>query len=69
MSGVGFLSNEGLSRDWCPFGADLNLVVQLNMGIALIAGALLAKEERYTAHGMGQTTVLLLNLLMIGLVM
>ena len=69
MSGVGFLSNEGLSRDWCPFGADLNLVVQLIMGVALIAGALLARHKRYTAHGICQTTVLLLNLVMIGSVM
>ncbi len=39
------------------------------MGIALIAGALLAKYKRYRAHGICQTSVLLLNLLMIGLVM
>jgi uncharacterized membrane protein YozB (DUF420 family) len=51
------------------FGADLNLVVQLIMGVALIAGSFLAKHKRYRAHGICQTTVLLLNLLMIGLVM
>jgi uncharacterized membrane protein YozB (DUF420 family) len=51
------------------FAADLNLVVQLIMGTALIAGAALAKCKRYRAHGICQTTVLLLNLLMIGLVM
>src|SRR5713101_488440 len=39
------------------------------MGVALIAGTLLAKQKRYRAHGICQTTVLLLNLLMIGLVM
>src|SRR5262250_200309 len=39
------------------------------MGVALIAGALLAKRKRYTAHGICQTTVLFLNLGMIGLVM
>src|SRR5271154_377093 len=50
-------------------GADLNLVVQLIMGVALAMGALLAKRRRYRAHGICQTTVLLLNLLMIGLVM
>lgn len=32
-------------------------------------GALLAKQRRYTAHGICQTTVLLLNLLMIALLM
>ena len=48
------------------FGADLDLVVQLIMGIALIARACLAKQRHYKAHGICRTTVLLLNLLMIG---
>src|ERR1700730_13563080 len=39
------------------------------MGEALVAGWFLAKRKRYRAHGVCQTTVLLLNLLMIGLVM
>ena len=60
---------NGFLGTGAPFGADLNLVVQLIMGLALIAGVLLAKQKRYTAHGICQTTVLLLNLLMIGLVM
>src|SRR6202162_3271357 len=51
------------------FAADLNLVIQFVMGGALIAGTLLAKQKRYRAHGICQTTVLLLNLFMIGLVM
>ena len=63
------LFNEGLSRHRRTFGADLNLVVQLVMGVALALGAILAKQRRYRAHGVCQTTVLLLNLLMIGLVM
>jgi uncharacterized membrane protein YozB (DUF420 family) len=60
---------KGFLGTGAPFGADLTLVVQLLMGLALIAGVLLAKQKRYTAHGICQTTVLLLNLLMIGLVM
>jgi len=51
------------------FAADLNLAVQVGMGSALIAGAVLARRKRFTAHGVCQTTVLVLNLLMIGLVM
>jgi uncharacterized membrane protein YozB (DUF420 family) len=39
------------------------------MGAALMAGMVLARRKRYRAHGICQTTVLLLNLLMIGLVM
>src|SRR6266513_2732487 len=60
---------KGFLGTGATFGADLNLVVQLLMGTALIAGAYLARQKRYKAHGICQTTVLLLNLLMIGLVM
>jgi uncharacterized membrane protein len=69
MSHVVFFPTKGFLGTGAPFGADLNLVVQVVMGVALIAGAGLAKQKRYTAHGICQTTVLLLNLLMIGLVM
>jgi uncharacterized membrane protein YozB (DUF420 family) len=66
---LAFFPMKGFLGTGAPFGADLNLVVQLTMGVALIAGALLAKQKHYTAHGICQTTVLLLNLLMIGSVM
>jgi uncharacterized membrane protein YozB (DUF420 family) len=66
---LSFLSTKGFLGTSATFGADLNLVVQLIMGLALIAGTFLAKHKRYRAHGTCQTTVLLLNLLMIGLVM
>jgi len=49
--------------------ANFNLVVQLAMGVALIGGALFARAKRYTAHGMCQSAVLLLNLIMIAFVM
>src|SRR5580698_1226778 len=60
---------NGFLGTGATFAADLNLVVQLIMGTALIAGSVLAKRKCYRAHGICQTTVLLLNLLMIGLVM
>ena len=60
---------KGFLGTSATFGADLNLVVQFIMGAALVAGAALAKKRRYTAHGICQTTVLLLNLIMISLVM
>jgi uncharacterized membrane protein YozB (DUF420 family) len=60
---------NGFLGTGATFEADLNLVVQVVMGVALIAGSLLAKRKRYAAHGICQTTVLLLNLGMIGLVM
>jgi uncharacterized membrane protein YozB (DUF420 family) len=60
---------KGFLGTGATFEADLNLVVQFIMGAALIAGTFLAKHKRYRAHGICQTTVLLLNLVMIGLVM
>jgi Ca2+/H+ antiporter len=69
MSAASFFPMKGFLGTGAPFGADFNLVVQLIMGLALIGGVLLAKQKRYRAHGICQTTVLLLNLLMIGLVM
>ena len=49
------------------FSADLNLVAQIAMGIALLAGAFLARARRYSAHGACMAAVLLLNLVMIAL--
>ncbi len=66
---LSFFPVTGFLGTGATFGADLNLVVQSIMGLALIAGTILAKHKRYRAHGICQTTVLLLNLLMIGAVM
>ena len=66
---LSFLPMKGFLGTGASFGADINFVIQLIMGAALIVGALLARQKRYRAHGICQTTVLLLNLLMIGLVM
>jgi uncharacterized membrane protein YozB (DUF420 family) len=63
------LPQTGFLGTGATFEADVNLVVQLIMGIALGAGALLARRKCYRAHGICQTTVLLLNLVMIGLIM
>jgi uncharacterized membrane protein YozB (DUF420 family) len=60
---------KGFLGTGATFEADVNLVVQLLMAGALVAGVVLARQRRYRAHGVCQTTVLLLNLLMIGLVM
>ena len=64
-----FFPIQGFLGTGAPFAADLNLVVQLMMAVALVVGRFLAKQKRYKAHGICQSTVLLLNLLMIGLVM
>jgi uncharacterized membrane protein YozB (DUF420 family) len=66
---LAFFPIRGFLGTGATFEADLNLVLQVVMGLALIAGALLAKQKRYAAHGICQTTVLLVNLGVIGLVM
>ena len=60
---------KGFLGTGATFSADLNLVVQVAMGAALAVGAFLARRKRYAAHGVCQTAVLLLNLVMIALVM
>src|ERR1700688_2582701 len=60
---------EGFLGTHADYGSDLNLTIQIAMGVALIFGAFLARAKRFAAHGICQTIVLVLNSLMIGLVM
>lgn len=60
---------NGCLRTGASFKADVSLVAEVAMGLALIAGAFLARARRYTAHGICQAAVLLLNLVMIAYVM
>ena len=60
---------KGFLGTWATFAADLNLVIQITMGVSLIAGTLLARAKRYVAHGICQSTVVILNLVMIAVVM
>jgi uncharacterized membrane protein YozB (DUF420 family) len=60
---------KGFLGTWAGFSADLNLVIQLFMGVSLIAGTLLARAKRYVAHGVCQTAVVVLNLVMIAVFM
>jgi plastocyanin/uncharacterized membrane protein YozB (DUF420 family) len=59
----------GFLHTGATFAADLNLLVQIGMGVALLAGAWLARRRRFRAHGRCQATVMLLNVVMILLVM
>lgn len=60
---------NGFFGTGATYAADVNLLVQLAMGVALLVGTLLARRKCYTAHGICQTTVLLLNLAIIAFVM
>ncbi len=59
----GFLGTGATSR------ADLNLIVQLAMGLALLGGMVLARRKQFRAHKYCQSSVMVLNLLMIFLIM
>ena len=58
MLGEGFLGRPS------TFGADLNLIVQLALGLLLLAGLLLARRTRYGLHGLCQATALVVTLIM-----
>src|ERR1700693_2823919 len=56
---------EGFLGTHAGFHSDLNLTIQIAMGVALISGAFLARAKHFVAHGICQTVVLVLNLVMI----
>ena len=66
---ISWISGEGFLGTGAPLAADINLVVQGMMGVALLIGGWLARRKQYRAHAVMQTTVLLLNLVMIATVM
>jgi uncharacterized membrane protein YozB (DUF420 family) len=49
-----------------PPAANVVLVVEVIMGLALIGGTVLARRKRFKAHAWCQSAVVLLNLLVIG---
>lgn len=60
---------SGFLGTGAPFSADLNLILQLAMGGALLIGMVLARRRQYRAHKYCQSSVVLLNLVLIALIM
>ena len=60
---------HGILASAAPWQADLTLLIEATMGIALLAGAVLARRRRYQAHACCQSAVVLLNLVVIGFAM
>lgn len=60
---------NGFLGTGAELSSDINLVIQLLMGIALLGGMMLARRGHYRAHGICQSSVMLLNLVMIASVM
>jgi len=60
---------DGFLSTGATFRADLNLVLQLLMGLALLLGWRLARQKKFVAHMYCQSSVMILNLFLIGLIM
>ena len=52
-----------------PWTGDVTLVLELALGVGLVAGTLLARAGRYRAHAAWQSIIVLLNLMVIVLTM
>lgn len=61
--------NDGLLGTQAPLAADVVLLLEIAMGIGLLAGAWLARAKRYRQHAWCQSAVVLLNLAVIAVTM
>ena len=55
---------DGFLGRGAPFGADLNVLLQIGVGVLLLAGMGLARNGRYRAHGLCQSAGFVLALVM-----
>ena len=55
---------EGFLGGGATFGADLNLLVQIGLGLLLLIGMVLARRGLYRAHGACQSAALALAIVM-----
>ncbi len=61
--------SKGFLGTAAPWSSDATLIIELGMGVALLAGATLARRGRYHAHAWCQSVVVLLNPVAIALTM
>ena len=61
--------HEGFLGTAAPFYADLVLLLELAMGLGLLAGAIFARVRKFRAHAWCQTIIVLLNAAVIAVVM
>ena len=61
--------SQGFLGTTAPLYADVVLLLEIAMGLALLAGALLARIHKFRAHACCQSMVVLINLVIIFLVM
>ena len=61
--------NEGFLGTAAPRYADMLMLLEIIMGLGLLAGALLARRQKFRAHGWCQSVIVLVNFAVIALVM
>jgi Ca2+/H+ antiporter len=61
--------NTGFLGSSAPFYADVVLILEIGMGLALLTGALLARVRKFRAHACCQSIVVLVNFVIILAVM
>jgi len=61
--------HEGFLGTAAPFAADLVLLLEIVMGVGLLAGAWFARTGRFRQHAWCQSAIVLLNLVVIALTM
>ncbi len=63
------MNTDGFLGTGATFAEDINLIVQLLMGFALLLGMMLARRGLYRAHAICQGSAVLFNLVMIATIM
>lgn len=60
---------QGFLGTAAPASADLILLLEVTMGMGLLFGAFLARKKRYRAHAWCQSSLVILNLVLIAMAM
>jgi uncharacterized membrane protein YozB (DUF420 family) len=61
--------SKGFPGTAAPLYADLTLLLEMAMGVGLLVGAVLARLGRFRGHAWCQASIVLLNVVLIGLTM
>lgn len=60
---------EAFFETTAPYAANVVLVLEITMGVGLLAGARLARKRRFRQHAWCQSAIVLLNLAVVAVVM
>ena len=63
------MPSPGFLGTGAPLSADITLAIEIAMGLTLVVGIVLARRKRYRGHAWCQSTVVVLNLIVIAQVM